>query len=118
MARIFLIDGMYLGGAYMLLTTKIGGGPKKNFPPQHKKGITVPNPDTTTEWTPVDPNTYLLQRDPPRQASQLNKVAENQKYSLELTARSNPAITGLPMDPATPRYSFLWTLQHPDTEFY
>ena len=52
-----------------LLTAKIGGGPKKNFLPQHKKGITVPNPDATTEWTPVDPNTYLLQRGPPRQAS-------------------------------------------------
>ena len=38
-----------------LLTAKIGGGPKKNFPPQHKKGIIVRNPDTTTEWTPIDP---------------------------------------------------------------
>jgi len=53
----------------LLLTAKIGEGPKKNFPSRHKKGITVRNPDTTTEWTPVDPNTYLLQRGPPRQAS-------------------------------------------------
>ena len=44
--------------------------------------------------------------------------SQESKYSLELTAGSNPAMTGLPMDPASPRHSSLWTPYHPDTASY
>ena len=52
-----------------LLTTKIGGGPKKNFPPRYKEDMGIQTPSGYPEkgGIPIDPSTYPLQGDPAQQ---------------------------------------------------
>ena len=51
--------------AKKVLTTKIGRGPRKNFPSRYKEnmGIQIPSGYPKKGGILIDPNTYPLQRD-------------------------------------------------------